>query len=54
MGSTGLGESYINNEFETNDLPSLIELSARNINVTYKFSGLLKIPFVQNILNKLF
>ena len=33
-------------------LPSLIELSARNINVTYKFSGLLKIPFVQNIFNK--
>jgi cyclopropane-fatty-acyl-phospholipid synthase len=52
-GSTGLGESYINNEFETNDLPSLIELSARNINVTYKFSGLLKIPFVQNVFNKL-
>ena len=51
-GSSGLGESYINNEFETDDLPSLIELSARNINVTYKFSGLIKIPFVQNILNK--
>ena len=51
-GSTGLGESYINNEFETNDLPSLIELSARNINVTYKFSGLLKIPFAQSMFNK--
>ena len=51
-GSTGLGESYINNEFETNDLPSLIELSARNINITYKFSGLLNIPFAQGILNK--
>ncbi len=51
-GSAGLGASYINNEFETSDLPSLIELSARNINVTYKFSGLLKAPFVQNILNK--
>jgi len=51
-GSTGLGESYINNKFETNDLPSLIELCARNINVTYKFSGLIRIPFVQNILNK--
>jgi len=50
-GSSGLGESYINNEFETKDLPSLIELSARNINVTYKFSGLIKLPFVQNILN---
>ena len=53
QGSSGLGESYINNEFETNDLPSLIELSARNINVTYKFSGLVKVPFIQSILNKL-
>ena len=53
QGSSGLGESYINNEFETSNLTSLIELSARNINVTYKFSGLLKIPFIQNILNKL-
>ena len=52
-GSSGLGESYINNEFETKDLPALIELSARNINVTYKFSGLIKIPFAQNIINKL-
>ena len=52
-GSTGVGESYINNEFETNDLPSLIELSARNINVTYKFSGLIRVPFVQNVLNKI-
>ena len=52
-GSSGLGESYMNNEFATNDLPSLIELSARNIDVTYKFSGLIRIPFIQNILNKL-
>jgi len=52
-GSSGLGESYINNEFQTKDLTSLIELSARNINVTYKFSGLLKMPFAQSILNQL-
>jgi len=51
-GSTGLGESYINNEFETNDLPSLIELSARNINTTYKFSGLIKVPFLQKRLGR--
>ena len=38
-GSSGLGESYINGEFETDDLTSLIELSAKNINITYKFSG---------------
>ena len=51
QGSAGLGDSYINNEFETDDLPSLIELSARNINVTYKFSGLIKLPYIQNIFN---
>ena len=38
-GSSGLAESYMNGEFETNDLTSLIELSAKNINITYKFSG---------------
>ena len=38
-GSSGLAESYIKNEFETEDLSSLIELSARNIEVTYKFSS---------------
>ena len=51
-GCSGLGESYINNEFETDDLPSLIELSARNINITYKFEGLLQFSFLQNLLNK--
>ena len=38
-GSSGLGESYMKGEFETEDLTSLIELSAKNINITYKFSG---------------
>ena len=36
-GSSGLGESYMNGEFETEDLTSLMELSARNINTTYRF-----------------
>jgi len=53
-GSSGLGESYINGDFETNDLTSLIELSAKNINITHKFSGLLNAPFIQNALNKTF
>jgi len=51
-GSSGLGESYINNEFETDDLPALIELSAKNINVTYKFSGLFQLSLLKNFLNK--
>ena len=53
-GSSGLGESYINNDFETDDLPALIELCARNINITYKFSGLLNIPFFKSFLNNNF
>ena len=51
-GSSGLGESYIKNEFETNNLPSLIELSARNINVTYKFSGFFQFHLFENFLKK--
>lgn len=52
-GSSGLGESYINNEFETNDLPSLIELSARNIDTTYKFSGFFQFSFLKAFLNNI-
>ena len=51
-GSSGLGESYMNNEFETEDLSSLIELSARNIAVTYKFSGFFQFLSINNFLNK--
>ena len=51
-GSSGLGESYIKNEFETEDLTALIELSARNINVIHKFSGFLQLPILKNFLNK--
>jgi len=49
-GSSGLGESYINNEFETENLPALIELSARNINITYKFSGFFQFSFIKNFI----
>ena len=51
-GSSGLAESYIKNEFETENLPSLIELTARNIGITYKFSGLFQLNLFQNFLNK--
>ena len=51
-GSSGLAESYINGEFETEDLTSLIELSARNINTTHKFSGLFEFSFLNNFLKK--
>ena len=51
-GSGGLGDSYIKNEFETEDLSTLIELSARNINVTYKFSGFFQFYLLNNFFNK--
>ena len=51
-GSSGLAESYIQNEFETEDLSSLIELSARNIGITYKFSGFLQFFPFKNFFNK--
>ena len=51
-GSSGLAESYINNEFETENLTSLIELSAKNINVTYKISGFLQFSLLKNFLVK--
>ena len=49
-GSSGLAESYINSDFETDDLTSLIELSAKNINITYKFSGFFEFPLLKKLL----
>jgi len=51
-GSSGLGESYMNGDFETENLTSLIELSARNINRTYKFSGFFEFSLLKNFLKK--
>ncbi len=51
-GSAGLGESYIKNEFETEDLTLLIELIAKNINLAYKFSGFFEFSLLKNFLNK--
>ncbi len=51
-GSAGLGESYMLGQFETNDLTSLIELSAKNINTTYKFSGFFEFAILKNFINR--
>ena len=53
-GSTGLAESYVRDEFTTSDLTSLIELTARNINLTHRFSGVLRIKFLKNLLKNIF
>ena len=48
-GSTGLAESYVRDEFITSDLTSLIELTAKNIELTHRFSGILNNRFLKNI-----
>jgi cyclopropane-fatty-acyl-phospholipid synthase len=53
-GSTGLAECYVRDEFTTSDLTSLIELTARNIDLTHRFSGILKIKFLKNLINNIF
>ena len=51
-GSIGFAECYMRGEFETNNLSNLIELTARNIKIIYKFSGLLDLPIINLIKNK--
>jgi len=52
-GSIGFAECYMRGEFETDDLSNLIELTARNIKVIYKFSGLIDFPIINFVKNKL-
>ena len=51
-GSVGLGESYMKDFFTTNNLSDLIELSAKNIRIIYKFSGIFDLSFINFIKNK--
>ena len=53
-GSSGLAECYVRDEFTTSDLTALIELTARNIDLTHRFSGILRIKFFKNLLNNIF
>ena len=48
-GSVGLAESYMKGEFETSNLSNLIELTAKNIDLVYKFSGILDFPTINYI-----
>ena len=52
-GSIGLAESYMQGYFQTDNLTNLIELTARNINLIYKFSGVLDFPIINFIKNKI-
>ena len=50
-GSIGLAEAYMRGDFETDDLTNLIELTAKNIKLVYKFSGLLDFSLFNKIKN---
>ena len=51
-GSIGFAESYMKDEFETDNLSNLIEITARNIKIIYKFSGLLDFSIINYLRNK--
>ena len=53
-GSNAFAEGYIKNDFETSNLPSLIELTAKNIKVTHEFSGILNASSFSNIFRNFF
>ena len=48
-GDIGLAEAYMRGDFETDNLTNLIELTAKNIKLIYKFSGLLDFSIVNNL-----
>ncbi len=53
-GSSALGEAHINKDIYSSNLTNLIELTARNINLIYKFSGSLKLQTIKNFFKNLF
>ncbi len=53
-GSSALGEAHMKKDFYSSNLTNLIELTARNINTIYSFSGSLKLQKVKNFLKKIF
>ena len=50
-GSVGFAEAYMRGDFETNNLSNLIELTAKNINIIYKFSGIFDLSLINKIKN---
>ena len=52
-GSIGLAESYMQNYFETDNLSNLIEITAKNIKLIYKFSGILDFSTLNFVKNKI-
>ena len=50
-GSVGLAEAYMRDDFEIDNLSNLIEITAKNIKIVHKFSGIFDLQFVNLIKN---
>ena len=50
-GSIGMAEAYMRGDFETDNLSELIEITARNIKLIHRFSGVLDFPIINFIKN---
>ena len=53
-GSSALGEAHINKDIYSSNLTNLIELTAKNINLIYKFSGSLKLQTIKSFFKNIF
>ena len=53
-GSSALGEAHMNRDFYSSNLTNLIEISAKNIELVYSFSGSLKIKKIKNFFKSIF
>ena len=53
-GSSALGEAHMKRDFYTSNLTNLIEISAKNIELVYSFSGSLKIKKIKNFFKSIF
>ncbi len=53
-GGSALGEAHMNKDFYSSNLTKLIELTAKNINLVYSFSGSLRLQKFKNILKRVF
>ena len=53
-GSSALGEAHMSRDFYTSNLTNLIEISAKNIELVYSFSGSLKIKKIKNFFKSIF
>ena len=50
-GSVGVAEAYMRDDFETDNLSNLIEITVKNIKIIHKFSGILDLQLFNYIKN---